>query len=179
MFSLKRWIVTSDACSDLRVNEQNRDSDWEKERGKWIWMKSKSIRNTPPLNNPLLHSLCSSHFAPLHPVIFYSPTCGEFNKYMQMCAVEHDECKSGEDVLWALPRLGLRADPGLIIFHFLIAFNSAASVYARACVYLHMWMKMWQARVCVQLGCAGGGGVIFVEMTGIIFHCKFIQKECQ
>lgn len=36
---------------------------------------------------------------PSPPVIFYSLTRGEFNKYMQMCAVEHDECKSGEDVL--------------------------------------------------------------------------------
>lgn len=36
---------------------------------------------------------------PRRPVIFYSLTRGEFNKYMQMCAVEHDECKSGEDVL--------------------------------------------------------------------------------
>lgn len=58
-----------------------------------------------------------------------------------MCAVEHDECKSGEDVLWALPRLRLRADPGLIIFHFPIAFNSAAaaatavSLRTRVCVY--------------------------------------------
>lgn len=36
---------------------------------------------------------------PPPPLIFYSLTRGEFNKYMQMCAVEHDECKSGEDVL--------------------------------------------------------------------------------
>lgn len=42
----------------------------------------------------------SSSVVPLlHPVIFYSLARGEFNKYMQMCAVEHDECKSGEDVL--------------------------------------------------------------------------------
>lgn len=58
-------------------------------------MKGKSIRNTPPLNTPP-----SSSVVPLlHPVIFYSLARGEFNKYMQMCAVEHDECKSGEDVL--------------------------------------------------------------------------------
>ncbi len=65
-------------------------------------MKGKSIRNTPPLNNPLPRSpppLLPLTPPPPRPVIFYSPTRGEFNKYMQMCAVEHDECKSGEDVL--------------------------------------------------------------------------------
>lgn len=124
------------ALTSMLMNKTEREA---KKRGnKWIWMKSKSIRNTPPLNNHLPRSPpppLSSCSPFLHPVIFYSPTRGEFNKYMQMCAVEHDECKSGEDVLWALPRLRLRADPGLIIFHFPIAFNSAAAcVRTRVCV---------------------------------------------
>lgn len=121
-----------------------------KRESKWIWMKGKSIRNTPPLNNPLPRSpppLLSSHSHTLHPVIFYSPTRGEFNKYMQMCAVEHDECKSGEDVLWALPRLRLRADPGLIIFHFPIAFNSAAAVHV--CVHVFVYICVLQCGTCV------------------------------
>lgn len=125
---------------------------------KWIWMKGKSIRNTPPLNTPslipLLHAFPRAPPHPTHtrrhpnnPVIFYSLTRGEFNKYMQMCAVEHDECKSGEDVLWALPRLRLRADPGLIIFHFPIAFYSAASVHV--CVHVFVYIRVQQCGTCV------------------------------
>lgn len=55
MFSLKRRAVTSDACADLHANEQNTERERETE-SKWIWMKGKSIRNTPPLNNPLPRS---------------------------------------------------------------------------------------------------------------------------
>lgn len=149
MFSLKRWTVTSDACTDLHANEQNTATERESER-KWIWMKGKSIRNTPPLNTPslipLLHA--STHDTP---VIFYSLTRGEFNKYMQMCAVEHDECKSGENVLWALPRLRLRADPGLIIFHFPIAFYSAASVHVCAHVFVYIRVLQCGTRVCASV----------------------------
>lgn len=119
-------------------------------------MKGKSIRNTPPLNTPppppsLPVALSPFPILPQPPVIFYSLTRGEFNKYMQMCAVEHDECKSGEDVLWALPRLRLRADPGLIIFHFPIAFNSAAaaaSVRARVC--LCTCVHCTRVRMCAE-----------------------------
>lgn len=151
-------------------------------------MKGKSIRNTPPLNNPLPRSpppLFSSRSHPLHPVIFYSPMRGEFNKYMQMCAVEHDECKSGEDVLWALPRLRLRADPGLIIFHFPIAFNSAASARVCPCVRVSVCTYVYYnvACMCVHPCCAGGGNaqftIHFVHMIRIIFTFKFMQNMCK
>lgn len=119
-------------------------------------MNGKSIRNTPPLNTPPPPPSLPVALAPLPilpqpppPIIFYSLTRGEFNKYMQMCAVEHDECKSGEDVLWALPRLRLRADPGLIIFHFPIAFNSAAAtVHARVC--LRTRVHCTHVRMCAK-----------------------------
>lgn len=120
------------ALTSMLMNKTEKTRKKERE-SKWIWMKGKSIRNTPPLNTPLP----PPSFPLLHPVIFYSLTHGEFNKYMQMCAVEHDECKSGEDVLWTLLRLRLRADPGLIIFHFPIAFNSAATVHMRAHVSVY------------------------------------------
>lgn len=90
---------------------------------------SRSIWNTPHLN--ILLSACLPPL-PLWSALFYSWVQAEFNKYMQMCAAEHDEFKSVGAALWALVRLKLRADPRLIIFHFPIAFNSAAA--GRACV---------------------------------------------
>lgn len=132
MFSLKCWTVTSDACTDLHANEQNRE---RARQSKWIWMKGKSIRNTPPLNTP--------SFVPLlHSVIFYSLTRCEFNKYMQMCAVEHDECKSGEDVLWARLRLRLRADPW--VNHFSLPYRIQFCHFcAWACVCMCLCTYVW------------------------------------
>lgn len=140
-------------------------------------MKGKSIRNTPPLNTPSLISLLHAfpHQAPL-PVIFYSLTHGEFNKYMQMCAVEHDECKSGEDVLWALLRLRLRADPGLIIFHFPIAFNSAAFVHVCVSTCLCTCGLQCGMHVCASVLAEAIHNCItnFVHMIRMIFTFKFV-----
>lgn len=167
MFSLKRQTLTSDACTDLHANKQNRERERE---SKWIWMKGKSIRNTPPLNTPSLSCL-----PPPSPVIFYSLTCGEFNKYMQMCAVEHDECKSGEDVLWALLRLRLRADPGLIIFHFPIAFNSAAFVHVCVRVFVYICGLQCGTHVCASVLAEAIHNYItnIVHMIRMIFTFKF------
>lgn len=118
----------------------------------------------------------SSSVVPLlHPVIFYSLTRGEFNKYMQMCAVEHDECKSGEDVLWTLLRLRLRADPGLIIFHFPIAFNSAAAVHVhtpRVCVRLCNTM----CHTCVSLSSRHNPLQLWYIQFQLFGRCRSINK---
>ncbi len=108
--------------------------------------KGSSIRNTPRLN--ILPSACPPHSPfSLWSALFYSWVQAEFNKYMQMCAAEHDEFKSVCAALWALVRLRLRADPGLIIFHFPIAFNSAAAASVRACVCVCSGV-----RVCLGVG---------------------------
>lgn len=99
-----------------------------------------------------------------------------------MCAVEHDECKSGEDVLWALPRLRLRADPGLIIFHFPIAFNSAARVCV--CVCVHVCATMWHVRVHATHGSFETlytrlGWYLLLDLCNKkIKNVKFFQKVC-
>lgn len=157
------------ALTSMLINKTERES-------KWIWMKGKSIRNTPPLNTPSLISLLHAFPPTPLPVIFYSLTRGEFNKYMQMCAVEHDECKSGEDVLWALLRLRLRADPGLIIFHFPIAFNSAA--FAHMCVHVFVYICGLQCgtHVCASILAEAIHNYItnFVHMIRMIFTFKFV-----
>jgi len=106
--------------------------------------KGRSICNTVRLN--ILPSACPPDSLSLSPwsALFYSWVQAEFNKYMQMCAAEHDEFKSVCAALWALVRLRLRADPGLIIFHFPIAFNSAAAS-VRVCVCLGV-------RMCLGVG---------------------------
>lgn len=114
-----------------------------------IYQKHASFKHPASSSLPSSGPRPPPYPSPTPPIIFYSLTRGEFNKYMQMCAVEHDECKSGEDVLWALPRLRLRADPGLIIFHFPIAFNSAAAtVHARVC--LRTRVHCTHVRMCAK-----------------------------
>lgn len=135
------------ALTSMLMNKTEREGGREQMNmnERQIYQKHASFKYPPP------------SFPLLHPVIFYSLTRGEFNKYMQMCAVEHDECKSGKDVLWTLPRLRLRADPGLIIFHFPIAFNSAAAVHVYAvhacvcvCVCVPLCNTMCHTRVSLD-----------------------------